>query len=99
MNVRYSFFNADIIKSESSEITYTATETTLNNEYIIYSLQCFGTFFVDNFIVFCFGEKERLVILCFIMDSFSFPILRKGDTGITYLHSSSTINACNNNSF
>ena len=34
MNVRYSFFNADIIKSESSEITYTATETTLNNEYI-----------------------------------------------------------------
>ena len=37
MNVRYSFFNADIIKSESSEITYTATETTLNNEYIFYS--------------------------------------------------------------
>lgn len=99
MNVRYSFFNADIIKSESSEITYTATETTLNNEYIFYSLQCFGTFFVDNFIEFCFGEKERLVILLLHNGLFSFPILRKGDTGITSLLSSSTINACNNNSF
>ena len=54
---------------------------------------------MDNFIEFCFGEKERLVILLLHNGLFSFPILRKGDTGITSLLSSSTINACNNNSF
>ena len=44
-------------------------------------------------------RKKGSSYCCFIMDSFSFPILRKGDTGITSLLSSSTINACNNNSF
>ena len=76
MNVRYSFFNADIIKSESSEITYTATETTLNNEYIfLLAANVSGHSFVDNFIEFCFGEKERLVILLLHNGLFFFSYL------------------------
>ena len=99
MNVRYSFFNADIIKSESSEITYTATETTLNNEYIFTRCNVSGHSLWTTSLNSVLVRKKGSSYCCFIMDSFSFPILRKGDTGITSLLSSSTINACNNNSF